>query len=148
MRIRRDEIEMDENFDRNDDVSAGSDRAFGLVMAVFFVIVALFPMIHGSGSLHWWAFGVAAAFAVSALFWTTPLKPLNWIWLRLGYLLHRLVSPLVINLVFFLVVLPTALIMRALGKDNLRLRRDPKSVSYWVPRDPMDSEPDAMKNQF
>jgi fermentation-respiration switch protein FrsA (DUF1100 family) len=139
---------MHENVERNEETAGGSERSFGLVMAAFLAIVGLLPLSHGSRSLHWWALGLAAAFALAAFFWTAPLKPLNWLWFRLGHLLHRLVSPLVIGLVFFFAVLPTALILRALGKDHLRLRRDPTSASYWVERNPAQADPDSMKNQF
>jgi hypothetical protein len=142
-------IQPHESYERIEEARMPSERSFGLVMAAFFVVVALFPLLHGSGhDLHWWAFGVAAAFAAAGFFWTSALRPLNWLWLRLGRFLHSVISPIVIGLVFFAVVWPIGLILRALGRDHLRLRRNPSSPSYWVPRGAIEAPPDAMKNQF
>ena len=76
------------------------------------------------------------------------LAPLNRLWLRLGLFLHKIITPVVMALIFFTTVLPTGLVMRALGKDPLRLRRDPAAASYWIARNPSGLAPETMKNQF
>ena len=113
-----------EDFNRKEDVKAGSDRGFGLVMAAFFLIVACWPLIHAQ-PVRWWALGVAAVFAALAFMWTAPLAPLNKLWLKLGLLLYKVVNPIVLGLLFYVTVTPISLLMRVLGKDPLRLRRDP-----------------------
>ena len=132
---------------RHDDIKPSSNKSFGLVIAAFFAIVALWPLLHAE-RVRWWALGVAAAFAIAALLWPAALAPLNTLWTRLGLLLYKVVSPVVLGLLFFVTVTPIALIMRVLGKDPLRLRRDPNAASYWLERTPPGPSPESMKNQF
>jgi hypothetical protein len=142
-------IQPHEDYERIEEQRTSSERTFGLVMAVIFLIVASLPLVHGAiQDLHWWAVIVAAAFATAAIVWSPALRPLNALWLRVGHLLHILISPIVIGLVFFVVVVPTGLLLRVLGRDHLRLRRNPSSPSYWVTRQSIESGSGAMNNQF
>ena len=136
-----------ESFRPTSKIRAGSERAFGLVFAGVFAIVGLAPMLDGDAA-RLWALGVAAVFAASALLAPRLLRPLNLVWFRFGLLLNTVVSPLVFGVLFLFAILPTALAMRALGKDPLRLRRDPAAASYWIRRDPPGPAPESMKNQF
>ena len=86
--------------------------------------------------MRWWALGLGVVFALSGTAWTAALAPLNKLWTKLGVLLYRVVSPLVLGLLFYVTVTPIALLMRVLGKDPLRLRRDPDAASYWIVRTP------------
>jgi predicted membrane metal-binding protein len=130
-------------------VQGSSDRSFGFVMAAFFGLVALFPLLHGPlSSIRWWALVVAAAFLALALLWTAPLRPLNRAWLKLGLLLSKIVSPIVMMLLFYATVTPVGVLMRWTGKDPLRLRRNAAAASYWIPREPPGPAPDSMKQQF
>jgi hypothetical protein len=124
-----------------------SDRSFGFVFAAVFTVIALWPLIHGIAP-RWWALIVAALFAVLALLRPQILHPLNRLWLALGALLHRVVSPLVMGVVFFLGVTPTAWIVRLAGRDVLALRRRPDLKTYWIKREPERPHPESMKNQF
>jgi hypothetical protein len=124
-----------------------SDRSFGFVFAAVFTVIALWPLIHGIAP-RWWALIVAALFAVLALLRPQILHPLNRLWLALGALLHKVVSPLVMGAVFFLGVTPTAWIVRLAGKDVLALRRRPDLKTYWIKREPERPHPESMKNQF
>lgn len=128
-------------------VQMGSERSFGVVFAVLFAIIALWPLT-GEGAVRLWALAVAGAFLVAALVAPQLLKPLNRVWFKLGMLLHHVVTPVVMGLLFFLTVTPTGVIMRALGKDPMRLRRDPAARSYWIDRVPPGPAPETMKNQF
>ncbi len=128
-------------------VVAGSDRSFGLVFAAFFAIVALLPAIHGAPP-RWWALGVAAAFAIIAFIAPRVLHPLNRAWLALGLLLHHVVNPVIMAIMFYGAILPMALLLRALGKDILRLKREPAAASYWIPREPPAPAPGSMNKQF
>ena len=89
-----------EDFSRQEEIKPSSDRSFGLVIAAFFLIVALWPLIHAE-PVRWWALGVAAVFAVLALLWTAALAPLNKLWMKLGLLLYTVVSPIVLGLLFY-----------------------------------------------
>ena len=124
----------------------GSDRGFGVVFAVVFVAVGLFPLLVG-GPPRAWALGVAAAFLAVALVRSSLLAPLNRVWFKFGLLLQRVVNPLVMALMYFAVFTPTGIVMRALGKDLLRLKHDPEALSYWIHRDPPGPERESMQNQ-
>jgi hypothetical protein len=76
------------------------------------------------------------------------LNPLNRVWLKFGLLLHKVVNPAIMALLFYGTVLPTGLIMRAMGKDLLRLKREPDAASYWIVRAPPGPAPETMKDQF
>lgn len=138
---------MHENLSRSGDVKGSSNRAFGLVFAVVFLMIGCWPLFFG-GAPRWWSLAVAAVFALAAFFAPGLLEKPNRLWLRFGLLLHRIVSPLALGLIFYLAVLPTGLLLRLFGKDLLRLRRDPGARSYWIERDPPGPPPDSLKNQF
>lgn len=136
-----------EQFNRDDAVKAGSERAFGLVFAAVFILVGLWPLIS-AGGVRVWALAVAALFAAAAVFAPGILKPLNRVWFLFGKLLHAIVNPLVMALLFFVTVTPIALLMRVAGKDPLRLKFDRAAKSYWIERTPPGPEPDSMRRQF
>ncbi|MGE4280949.1 MAG: SxtJ family membrane protein [Magnetospirillum sp.] len=125
----------------------GSERSFGVVFAVVFAIVALLPLKSG-GDVRLWAVAVAVAFLAVSLTVPKVLRPLNLIWFKFGLLLHKIMTPLIMGLLFFLTVTPVGLLMRATGKDPMRLKRDPAATSYWISRDPPGPAPASMKNQF
>ncbi len=124
-----------------------TNRAFGLVFAAVFTLVACWPLINGA-SPRYWALAFAMAFLVCAVFWPSSLALPNRWWTRFGLLLSRIVSPLALGFVYFLAVVPVGLMMRLLGKDNLGLRFDRSETSYWVIRDPKGKPDVSMKNQF
>jgi hypothetical protein len=136
-----------EDFNRQEEIKPSSDRSFGLIVATFFLIITFWPLIHAE-PIRWWALGVASVFAALALLWTAALAPLNRLWTKLGLLLYRIVNPVVMVFLFYVTVTPIALFMRMLGKDPLRLRRDPDAASYWIHRTPPGPAPESMKNQF
>lgn len=138
---------LHETFDVHDAVPAGSERGFALVFTVVFALFAAWPLLHGE-SPRGWAAAAAALFALAGIFAPHRLGPLNRLWFRFGLLLGRIVSPLVMALIFYVTVVPTGLIMRLLRKDVLRLRLDPGAASYWIPRDPPGPAPDSFERQF
>ena len=132
---------------REDKVKGSSDRSFGLVFAAVFAIIGLIPLL-GDGGVRVWSLAVAVVFLALALVRPVVLAPLNHLWTRFGLLLHRIVNPIIMGLLFYLVVTPTGLIIRMLGKDLLRLRFDPQAKSYWIERQPPGPAPETMKDQF
>lgn len=128
-------------------VEGSSDRSFGLVFAVFFLTIGLLPLLHDQGP-RLWAVCVSLIFGVVAFVAPTILAPLNRLWTRFGILLHRIVSPVALGILFFGVVAPTGLLMRLLGKDPLRLRMDKTATSYWIVRSPPGPTAESLKNQF
>lgn len=136
-----------ENLERRETVKGSSDRGFGLVFAVFFSFIGAIQLWIGHRLAVWW-FGGAAIFLAIALLRPALLAPLNRLWIRLGMLLFHVVNPLVMGIIYYSCVVPIGLIMRALGKDLLRLKFDQAEKSYWIPREPPGPPPDSMKNQF
>ena len=112
-----------------------------------FAVVSLLNAWH-AGRMWPWTAGLAALFLIVALLRPAALNPLNRIWLKFGLLLHRIVNPVIMALVFYFAVLPTGLVLRAMGKDLLRLKREPGAATYWIVRAPPGPAPDTMKDQF
>ena len=136
-----------ESFREREAVKGSSDRTFGFVFSAFFTIIGLVPLIKDAQPRRW-AVGIAVVFLVAAIVYPTCLAPLNRLWTRLGAILHRIINPVVMGLLFFLVVTPIALIMRLTGKRPLRLDRDPSATTYWIRRNPPGPAPETMKQQF
>jgi len=138
---------LHERVARAETVKGSSNRGFGLVFAAVFAAVALLPYLHGN-PIRWWSLAIAAAILIVALARPALLAPFNRVWTRVGLLLHKIVSPIIMAVAFYGVVTPTALIMRACGKDPLRRKFDRGAESYWILREPPGPEPNSIKNQF
>lgn len=136
-----------EVFSRDENIVAGSDRSFGLLMAGAWAALTLLNAWH-AGRVWPLTGTLAMLFLVAAWLRPSLLHPLNLIWLRFGLLLHRVVNPVVMALLFYGTVLPTGLVMRLLGKDLLRLKRQPEADSYWIVRQPPGPSPETMRDQF
>ena len=124
-----------------------SDRSFGIVFGIVFLIIALWPLFS-SGGVRVWAVIACTAFFLTAFVLPGLLAPLNRLWTRFGHLLHRIVSPVVLGVLFYFVVTPMGMVMRLMGKDFLRLHFDSSSRSYWIERNPPGPRPDSLNNQF
>jgi hypothetical protein len=125
----------------------GSDRSFGLLIGGALLLVGLWPLWHHHG-IRWWALASGVAFDVIALAAPAALAPLKRLWMRFGWLLGRVVSPVVMAALLYLVVTPVGLLQRLFGRDPLHLKWDPKAESYWQFRQPPGPETDSMTNQF
>ena len=136
-----------ENLARDEKLVAGSERKFGVVMAAALAALGGLNWWH-DGHVWPWLFGIAALFAVAGLIWPGVLRPLNWLWFRFGLLLHSVVNPVIMGIVFYTAVLPTGLVIRAMGKDPLRLKFEPDRDTYWIAREPPGPAPETMKDQF
>jgi len=141
-------VSTHERIDRHEEVVGSSDRSFGFVFAGVFTIITLVKLWRGWSDWGYLWLGLAVAFAVAAAAMPGVLAPLNRVWLKIGLALHKVMTPLIMGLLFFLVVTPIGLMMRATGKDILRLKRSPAEKSYWIDRTPPGPAPDTMKNQF
>jgi Saxitoxin biosynthesis operon protein SxtJ len=128
-------------------VKSGSERSFGIVFCIVFLIIGGLPLV-GGGSVRWWSIAIAVAFLVIALIRPRMLAPLNRLWLRFGLLLHHIVAPLIMGFLFVVVMLPTALLLRMFRKDLLRLAKNPQSMSYWIVREQPAPKPGSMSKQF
>ena len=137
-----------ENLARTEPVQRSSERSFGLVFAVVFALVAVWPLLFHREPVRVWALLLCALFLLAAVIWPRVLAPLNRLWFRFGLLLHRIVSPVAMGVIFFGVIMPMGLVMRALGKRPLHLQFDPGAKSYWIPRDPPGPEAKSMSDPF
>jgi Saxitoxin biosynthesis operon protein SxtJ len=137
-----------ETFAREEIVAGPSNVSFGRTFAIIFALLGLVAAWRDWRIGPEWFFAPALAFAAATLVRPSLLAPLNRAWLRFGLLLHQVVNPLIMGAIFFLVFTPMGLVMRAFGKDFLRLKRDPKAASYWILRQPPGPAPDSLKNQF
>ena len=125
-------------------IEQSSEKSFGTVFSIVFLIVALYPLINSEG-LRIWALVASIIFFFLAFIAPKVLVFPNKLWFKFGLLLGSIVAPIVMAFVYFVTVLPTGLIMRLLGKDLLKQKLDKNAKSYWVKRsEPMGS----MKNQF
>jgi len=136
-----------EDFSRTHEVKASSNRSFGWVFTAVFLIIAMWPLVSG-GAVRWWSLYVAVAFALVTLAAPKLLTVPNRLWMRLGLLLNRIISPIALAILFYGVVTPMGALKRAFGKDNLHLRSDASDTSYWIKRDPPGPKPDSMNHQF
>ena len=125
------------------EIKISSNKNFGIVFFIFFFIVSILPLFNG-GNFRVWSAILSIIFLILGLMNSNTLSPLNKIWFKVGMILGNIVSPIVMGIIFFFVVTPTSLIMRAFGKDLLSLKKSDKK-SYWVERTNIKS---MMKNQF
>ena len=126
-----------------DDVKISSNRSFGIVFFVVFLIITLYPLTYG-GEIRLWSLIISLIFLTLGLLNSKILAPLNKIWFKFGVFLGKIVSPIIMGIIFFLVVTPIGLVMRSLGKDVLNLKYN-KNKSYWIEKNGPKSK---MKNQF
>ncbi len=124
-------------------IKISSNKSFGIVFFVFFLIVSIYPLIDG-GVLRVWFLAISIIFLILGLLNSKILTPLNKLWFKFGILLGNIVSPIVMGVVFFVIVTPISLIMKTLRKDILNLKKN-KNQSYWIEVSKIKSR---MKNQF
>ena len=125
------------------EIKVGSNRSFGIVFFVVFLLIGLYPLLKNN-DIRIWSLIVSSVFLLLGLKNSKILTPLNILWFKFGMMLGKYVSPIIMGLVFFLVVTPTGIIMRIFNKDLLKLKK--RNInSYWIKRDDQKSD---MKNQF
>ena len=128
---------------KNSKIKIGSNKSFGIVFFTVFLIIAIWPLLNGY-EIRYWSLIISIVFLLLGILNSKILTPLNKIWFKIGILLGNVISPIVMSIIFFLVVTPTAFIMKILGKDLLNLKKNTKN-SYWIKKQNQNSR---MKNQF
>ena len=126
-----------------DEIKVSSNRSFGLVFFVVFLVIALYPLTHNE-EIRVWSVIISLIFLLLGLLNSKILAPLNKLWFKFGIFLSKIISPLIMGIIFFFVVTPIGLIMRLFGKDVLNLKYN-KNHSYWIEKKDPKSK---MKNQF
>ena len=120
-----------------------SNRGFGIVFFVVFLLISFWPSIDGQ-SLRIWALTVSLIFLVLGLLNSKLLSPFNLIWVKFGEVLGRIIAPIAMGVVYFIIITPIGLFMRLIGKDLLRTKFS-KNNSYWIKR---EKNIGSMKRQF
>ena len=133
---------MDSKLNKNTKIS--SNRSFGIVFFVVFLFIALYPITY-SEDIRIWSLIISFIFIILGLLNSKILTPLNKLWFKFGVILGKMISPIIMGIIFFLVVTPIGLIMKVLGKDLLRLKFNKKDNTYWIEKNGPKSK---MKNQF
>ena len=126
------------------EIKISSNKSFGLVFFVIFIIIALWPLLN-DGNIRIWSIIVSIIFLTLGLLNSKILTPFNKLWMRLGALLGIIVSPIVMGVVYFGIITPIGLIMKLFGKDVLNLKLDKNKKTYWTLKKKI---PSKMKDQF
>ena len=126
-----------------DDIKISSNRSFGIIFFVVFLLIALYPLTYG-GEIRIWFVLVSLIFLILGLLNSKFLNPLNKVWFQFGIILGKIISPLIMGIIFFIIVTPIGIIMRLSGKDLLNLKYS-RDKSYWIEKSGPKSK---MKKQF
>ena len=121
----------------------GSNKSFGIIFFIVFFLIGVWP-IFNNGNFRYWAIIISLIFLILGLINSKILSPLNKAWFQFGVLLGKVISPIILGIIFFLVVTPIGILMRMLNKDLLNLRFN-SNKSYWIEKTNQKSK---MKNQF
>ena len=133
---------MDSKFSHN--IKISSNRSFGIVFFAVFLFIALYPITY-SEDIRIWSLIISFIFIILGLLNSKILTPLNKSWFKFGVILGKIISPIIMGIIFFLVVTPIGLIMKVFGKDVLKLKYNKKDNTYWIEKNGPKSK---MKNQF
>tara|TARA_Y100000588_G_scaffold49254_1_gene46372 strand:+ start:1658 stop:2056 length:399 start_codon:yes stop_codon:yes gene_type:complete len=125
-------------------VKQGSERSFGIIFSIVFLIFSFYPSFSYQ-QVRLWALVVSALFFLISILQPSMLKSLNFLWFKFGMLLGRIISPIVMGLVFVFAIIPTGIFIRLMGKDPLQRKFLKNKNSYWIPR---KTSRQSMKNQF
>mgnify|MGYP001389127670 FL=1 len=125
------------------DIKISSNRSFGVVFFVVFLLIAFYPLLNNN-EIRLWSLIVSVLFLILGILNSKILSPLNKIWFKFGLLLGKIISPIIMGVIFFLVVTPIGFIMKLLGKDLINLKFN-NEKSYWIQKSGPKSK---MKNQF
>ena len=129
---------------QNKNIKISSNKSFGIVFFIFFLIISLYPIIHGE-SLRIWSFCLSIIFLILGFLNSIFLTPLNFLWFNFGLFLGKFISPLVLGVVYFVVVFPTSLILKIFKKNYLNIKFDKNKHSYWIN---IKNKTSSMEDQF
>jgi hypothetical protein len=124
-----------------------SNRSFGTLFVVVFGLLGAYSWWRG-GAVYPWAFGLSGLTFLVTLAKPDWLAPANRAWMKLAELLNRVVSPIVLGVIFFGIFTPTAWAMRLAGRDAMKRDFEPAARTYWVEREPPGPDPAGLPNQF
>ena len=124
-------------------IKINSNRSFGIVFFVVFFLISVYPLLK-DGSIYYWSLVISLVFLILGLLNSKILSPLNVIWFKFGILIGKIISPIIMGIIFFLIVSPISILLKIFRKDVLQLKYHNKKT-YWVDKNDVKSN---MKNQF
>jgi len=136
-----------EDFVEKQQIKPESDKNFGITFAIIFIIIAFLPILMGKAPVLE-ALMIAALFMATAFLKPTLLKPLNIVWTKFGLILHKIINPIILGFMFFIILTPIALVMRIFNRDFLKLKFNTEKETYWIKRNPPGPEAKTMEKQF
>jgi len=110
-----------------------SEKSFGILFFIIFFLISIWPLLQGN-TIRFWSLPIAFIFLILAFLKQELLKPLNTKWIKFGEMLGRIIAPIVMALIFFLILTPSSLIIRLFRKDLLKLKFS-EDNSYWIKRE-------------
>ena len=128
----------------NEKIKIGSNKSFGIVFSIIFLLIALYPLIKSS-DIRFWSLLISAIFFFLGLINSFILTPLNKLWFQFGLILGKIFSPIIMGIIFFFVVIPKVLLMKILKKDLINLKFNNQIKTYWIEKNDPKSK---MSNQF
>ena len=126
------------------DIKAGSIRSFGIIFFLFFVIIALYPILNNH-NIRIWSLIVGFIFLFLGIVKSPILKPLNFIWFKFGLFLGKMIAPIIMGIVYFIVVFPTFLILKLFKRNYLNIKYQRNKNSYWIN---VENKQTTMRDQF
>jgi len=135
------------DYTQHSSIKVGSEKSFGIVFGLVFGVIAVWPLF-GGGSVRFWSLAVGGGFLLVTFVKPVLLRPLNKLWFQFGIALGKIITPIIMSVLFLTTVTPIALILRAFGKDPLKLKLDSKAMTYWVERAEPGPPSGSMRNQF
>ena len=129
---------------KNQKIKISSNRNFGIVFSIVFLIIAFWPLLN-SNEINYWSLAISITFLILGLTNSKILTPLNKIWFNFGLLLGNVIAPIVMGIIFFLVITPIGIVLQLFRKDVLRIKIEKSIGSYWILR---KYKIGTMKNQF
>ena len=124
-------------------IKVSSNKSFGIVFSIFFLLISIYPLLNND-PIYYWSLFLSFIFLVLGLMDSKILSPLNLLWFKFGILLGKIVSPIVMGIIFFLVVTPISILLKIFGKDVLNLKFN-NNKTYWIEKNEPKSN---MKKQF
>ena len=109
------------------------NRGFGLLFFIVFLVLALWPLTK-KGEINFYLISIALIFLILGLFNSKILSPLNKVWIKFGEILGRVIAPIVMAIVYFLILTPISLLVRLFGKDLIGMKFSNDIKSYWIKR--------------
>jgi len=137
----------DQKITNNRKGNRSSDRVFGIVFCLVFLIIGSWPMLNQMGP-HIWALSISILLLAISIFYPKLLGDLNLLWYKFGLLLHTIMNPFLLGLIFFSTFVPIGLLMRLMGKRPIPIYFSKSKDSYWIERNQSELGPETMKRQF